>query len=80
MKKYFLPIAVLCIYELAYSQAQVKKVNWEFIVDDDSTAIKIAEAVWVPKIGGDVYNKKKPYKAILLDDSTWVVYGSVGTK
>ena len=36
--------------------------------------------IWVPKIGSDVSNKKKPDKAILLDDSTWAVYGSVRTK
>jgi hypothetical protein len=45
-------------------------------VPNEETAIKIAEAVWLPIYGEDIYNKK-PYNAELIGDSVWHVYGSI---
>ena len=44
-------------------------------VPDAATAIKIAEAVWLPIYGKDIYSKK-PFKA-QLRDGVWFVEGSL---
>lgn len=46
------------------------------IVPDEKTAIKIAEAVWSPRFGKDIY-KSKPFKATLENDSIWHVKGTL---
>lgn len=43
-------------------------------VPDSATAIKVAEAVWLPIYGESIY-KEKPYNAKLVGDSVWYVYG-----
>jgi len=45
-------------------------------VPDSQTAIKIAEAVWYPIYGDEIYSKR-PFVAELTDDSIWHVYGSL---
>ena len=40
------------------------------------TAIKIAEAVWLPIYGKQIENEK-PFKAHLKDDMIWVVEGTL---
>jgi hypothetical protein len=48
-------------------------------VPDEKTAIKIAEAVWLPIYGNSI-NKKKPFVAKLIDDKVWQVTGTLKTK
>lgn len=48
-------------------------------VPDSITAIKIAEAVWLPKYGKRIY-KKKPFTATLQNDTIWVVRGTLHHK
>ena len=45
-------------------------------VPDDVTAIKIAEAIWLPIFGIDIYDKK-PFRAYLKDSTVWVVRGTL---
>lgn len=45
------------------------------LVPDKKTAIKIAEAIWLPIYGDRIYNKK-PFVAI-LQDSIWIVSGTM---
>lgn len=45
-------------------------------VPDDRTAIKVAEAIWLPIYGKDI-SKKKPFVATLKKDSVWVVKGTI---
>ena len=47
-------------------------------VPNAETAIKIAEAVWLPIYGDEIY-KYKPFKADLIQDTIWKVYGTVYT-
>ena len=47
----------------------------EGYVPNAETAVKIAEAVWLPIYGKKIY-KEKPFKAILKDE-TWFVTGSL---
>ena len=46
-------------------------------VPDEETAIKIAEAVWIPIYGGEKIKNEKPIHAKLVGDSFWEVYGSL---
>lgn len=45
-------------------------------VPNEETAIRIAEAVWLPIYGNDIYNSK-PFQAKLIGDSIWVVEGTL---
>ena len=45
-------------------------------VPDKATAIKIAEAVWLPIYGEKIYSQK-PYMVSLKDDSIWIVIGTL---
>ena len=45
-------------------------------VPDSLSAIKIAEIIWLPIFGRNVL-KEKPYRAILINDSIWVVEGTL---
>ena len=45
-------------------------------VPDEATAIKIAEAIWLPFFGEKIYSQK-PYMVSLVDDNVWVVTGTL---
>jgi hypothetical protein len=44
-------------------------------VPDKETAIKIAEAVWLPIYGESVLSQK-PYEVMLIDEKIWIVEGT----
>lgn len=48
----------------------------DVFVPDEETAIKIAEAVWLPIFGKSIY-EYKPFKATLVSDSIWKVEGTL---
>jgi hypothetical protein len=48
-------------------------------VPDEMTAIKIAEAIWLPIYGNEIY-KYKPFKAKLIGGKVWEIYGTVYTQ
>lgn len=48
-------------------------------VRDEPTAIKIAEAIWLPIYGNKVLDKK-PFVAKLKDDEIWIVQGTSKTQ
>lgn len=45
-------------------------------VPNEETAIKVAEAIWLPIYGDDIYNDT-PFKATLKDSSIWIVEGTL---
>ena len=45
-------------------------------VPNKETALKIAEAVWLPIYGKSIYNEK-PFKATLLNGQIWQVEGTL---
>lgn len=45
-------------------------------VPDSVTAIRIAEAIWLPIYGNHIY-ENKPFEAELVGDSLWIVVGSL---
>jgi hypothetical protein len=46
------------------------------VVPNEATAIKIAEAIWLPRYGTKIYDEK-PFKAELKDSSVWIVKGTL---
>jgi hypothetical protein len=46
------------------------------IVPDEATAVKIAEAIWLPVFGEQVVAKFRPYQAE-LKNGVWTVYGTL---
>ena len=47
-------------------------------VPDNETAIRIAEAIWIPIYGDEIY-ERKPFIAELIGDSVWAVAGRKAT-
>lgn len=75
MKKnnfWLLIFALTIMKQFAYSQSANKVKNY---VPNDSTAIKIAEAVWYPTYGKSV-DSSRPFKAFLQGDTLWIVTGT----
>lgn len=61
------------------SEQQYSKHNYIPVcgyVPDDSTAIKIAEAIWFPIYGETIY-EERPFKAMLNEDDVWIVEGTL---
>lgn len=46
------------------------------MVPDQLTATKIAEAVWLPIYGKDIYYEL-PFNAVLYKDSIWMLSGTL---
>lgn len=66
---------ITCIFSIMlFSSFQAEKIG--DMVPDKKTAIKIAEAVWLPIYGRMIYNEK-PYQAVLVGDTAWLVSGSM---
>lgn len=49
------------------------------VVPDEKTAIRIAEAVWIP-IYGEKVLEERPFVAKLIDGNKWYVYGTLPKK
>lgn len=45
-------------------------------IPDKETAVKVAEAVWLPIYGSTIYNSR-PFKATLSDSTVWIVEGTL---
>lgn len=75
MKVKFLFICLLVSSSILL-HAYGKQDNYQNFVPDEQTAIKIAEAIWLPIYGKEI-NNEKPYTVRLKNDSVWVVCGSL---
>lgn len=62
----------------SYEQTKMAepKIQDDDLVPDKETAIKIAEAIWLP-IYGEKVLKEKPYVAELKDGKVWYVNGTL---
>ena len=69
MKKVIFLVSLFSFYGFS-----IKKEN--NYVPNSKTAIKIAEAVWLPIFGENIYNKM-PFVAELIDSSIWHVHGTL---
>ncbi|WP_413666466.1 NTF2 fold immunity protein [Mucilaginibacter sp. Mucisp86] len=53
------------------------KIKVDGFVPDEETAIKIAEAIWLPIYGKKIYDEE-PFNASLTNDGNWIILGSLG--
>ncbi|WP_316633927.1 YbbC/YhhH family protein [uncultured Flavobacterium sp.] len=84
----FIPLLLLISYDISAQEKGDKKIVYErsnVYVDDPlpnnlvpnkQTAIKIAEAVWLPIYGKKIYNEK-PFTAELTSSGIWIVKGTL---
>lgn len=74
--------AITCfviLYQYMYAKNTAQGINFvpaNGFVPNEKTAIKVAEAIWVPIYGTQVLNKK-PYEAELKGDTVWVIQGTL---
>ena len=68
-----LMIAVPCFAGESEKHSFIPK---DGFVPDEITAIRIAEAVWIPIYGEEQINSEKPFKAI-LKNGIWTIEGSL---
>jgi hypothetical protein len=77
MKKRVYTIATICLLSsTAFKNDKiVNQVKGRDFVPDEKTAIKVAEAIWLPIFGEDIYDEK-PFVAHLVKN-VWYVSGSL---
>jgi hypothetical protein len=82
-KRLFLSIGVtvllLIIFAFMQPKAYKSHPKTDGYVPNEVTAIKIAEAIWFPIYGKEIYDYK-PFKAELIGGKIWKVYGTVHTE
>jgi hypothetical protein len=80
MKKIILiNFCIGCLVLFAFtliSKTTVETKPLEGFVPDENTAIKVAETVWIPVFGNDIY-RHQPFKAELINGKYWKVYGTI---
>ncbi len=75
----------ICSFVLALLTMNAQKTSRPFDPEKDGyvpnaeTAIKVAEAIWLPIYGDKIYNSK-PFKATLRDNEVWVIEGTLHTQ
>jgi hypothetical protein len=75
MRKNILILLTLLIIEtFAHSQTNSKTDKTQDFVPDEQTAMRIAEAIWLPIYGEKVLDQK-PFVAKLVKNKVWVVEG-----
>ena len=84
MKKIiFIRSTVACIVALLWTTCMQKEESpkendpiKDGYIPNEETAVKVAEAIWLPIYGKEIY-KEKPFHATLLNDSIWLVEGTL---
>ena len=47
------------------------------MIPDKETAARVAEAIWLPLYGQEAIYEERPYRACLINDSVWIVRGTL---
>lgn len=73
-------LVILAIFFGISIQLSMKnKYEIKDIVPDETTAIKVAEAIWLPIYGERIYSQK-PYVVKLINNNNWEVTGTLHSK
>lgn len=84
----FIPLMLLISYNISAQEKGEKRIVYERndihvddplpnnLVPNKETAIKIAEAIWLPLYGKKIYNEK-PFTAELTSSGIWIVKGTL---
>jgi len=75
MKSWALVLVLLATVTAASPTTRVK-LPQRGVVPDEATAVKVAEAIFVPVFGEEEVAKWRPYHA-QLKDGVWTVYGTL---
>ena len=76
MKTLVISILLSVISLLVNHLSAFAQYNYEHdVIPDEGTAIRIAEAIWLPIWGKEIY-KQKPFCATLRGDTAWLVYST----
>lgn len=67
-------ILLICICALGAARPKLPQ---QGVVPDERTAVKIAEAVFLPIFGVDEVEKWRPYHAQFDKNGVWTVYGTL---
>ena len=67
-------ISIICA--LFISCKEKNATNKNYCLNSQEKAIELAEKEWLSTYGNSIYSKK-PFKAKLINDSIWVVTGSL---
>ena len=62
-----------------YQLISMKNIDELNYVPDSETAVKVAEAIWLPIYGNKIY-KNKPFKAKLISKNVWLISGTMHTE
>lgn len=76
MKNGIFIICALLLTVFLVNAQQMRRSDQRVYVPDEETAIKIAEVIWLPIYGRKIY-KYKPFKAILTENDTWIIQGTL---
>jgi hypothetical protein len=75
--KYVTLIVVLTIiFSCSITKVNKNNMHSKDYVPNKETALRIAEAIWLPIYGDNIYNQK-PYIVTLVDSSIWIVKGTL---
>jgi hypothetical protein len=77
----YLSILFIITFSIPVINAQMIKTNphKDGYVPNKETAVKIAEAIWLPIYGSKIYNYT-PFIAELKNDNIWIVRGTLKTE
>jgi hypothetical protein len=75
LKKNILFIGLIFSFFVCFTQNHNHQLKIDY-VPDTITAMKIAEAVWLPIYGKEIYTKM-PFKAKLINGKIWQVEGTL---
>ena len=73
IKKLIISIALIVL--ISCNQKNIKS-HESFCLKDSKSAIEMTEEKWLEIYGKSIY-KDKPFKAELINDTVWLVYGSL---
>jgi hypothetical protein len=75
-KKYLAFIGISFILLTSFGQSIPKRKMHRDYVPDAETAIRVAEAIWLPIYGKGIF-ENKPFVAKLKDSTIWIVEGTL---
>jgi hypothetical protein len=75
MRKFKIYVIILITFALCSFNSNKMIKEDESFVPNEETAIKVAEAVWLPIFGNEIYDNR-PFVAKLLNSRIWLVQGT----
>jgi hypothetical protein len=78
LKTYLIFVIAVIFFTSSTNKLPNNANNGRSLVPNSETAIKIAEAIWLPIYGEQIYSET-PFVATLMDSTIWIVKGTLHT-